>query len=322
MAVRARLPWAADMADRWLLLIHQIPPKPDYFRVKVRRRLHQLGAIAIKNSVYVLPLSDESLEDFQWLAREIEQEGGEATVCAASFVTGLSDEEVQQLFQSERDAAYQELSQQAQAAMRAGDKDGVAAELPRLKRQLADIVRKDFFGAPLRRAAEDVLAEAERTLDAGAAQEVARGASGRVVSGRTWVTRRGVLIDRVASAWLIRRFIDPDAHFVFVDPREYKPNAGEVRFDMFEAEYTHEGDRCTFETLLARFSLRDRALRAISQIVHDIDCKDEKFGRAETMGVAALINGIARAHEDDASRIERAAAVFDDLYASFQRGRR
>jgi hypothetical protein len=136
--------------------------------------------------------------------------------------------------------------------------------------------------------------------------------------GRTWVTRRGVQVDRMASAWLIRRFIDPDARFLFVDPKEHRPRAGQVRFDMFDAEYTHEGDGCTFETLLLRFGLRDRALRAIAEIVHDIDCKDEKFGRAETAGVASLIFGIARAHDDDLVRIERARPLFDDLYASFE----
>ena len=150
------------MSDRWLLLIHQIPPKPDYFRVKVRRRLQQLGAIAIKNSVYVLPASDETLEDFQWLAREIEQEGGEATVCEATFVAGLSGDQVRELFLSERAAEYQELAQQAQEAMRSNDRQRMMGELPRLKRRLADIIRSDTFDAPQRREAEDVLAEAER----------------------------------------------------------------------------------------------------------------------------------------------------------------
>jgi hypothetical protein len=308
------------VSERWLLLIHQIPPKPDYFRVKVRRRLHGLGAIALKNSVYVLPASDETLEDFQWLAREIEQDGGAATLCDASFVAGLSNDDVRQLFLAERDADYQEFVQQAQAVIRSADRAAIALELPKLKNRLADIMSIDFFGAPQRREAEDVLAEAERTLDVASGLESATARS--TARGQTWVTRRGVFIDRLASAWLIRRFIDPGATFRFVDPQEYKPRAGENRFDMFDAEYTHEGDRCTFETLVARFGLRDRALRAIGQIVHDIDCKDEKFNRAETAGVAALIAGIARTHEADLTRVERAAAVFDGLYASFESPRR
>jgi hypothetical protein len=136
--------------------------------------------------------------------------------------------------------------------------------------------------------------------------------------GKTWVTRRDVYIDRIASAWLIRRFIDPKARFKFTAAKAYKPRAGEVRFDMFEAEYTHEGDRCTFETLLQRAGLRDRALKAIGEIVHDIDCKDAKFGRDEAAGIAALVRGLARAYSDDATRLERGAAAFDELYASLR----
>lgn len=135
---------------------------------------------------------------------------------------------------------------------------------------------------------------------------------------QTWVTRKDVHIDRIASAWLIRRFIDPKAEFKFTALKDYRPKAGEVRFDMFEAEYTHEGDHCTFETLLARAGLRDRALRAIAEIVHDIDCKDSKFGRDEAPGIAALVRGLVRACPEDRARLQRGAAAFDDLYASLR----
>ena len=134
-------------------------------------------------------------------------------------------------------------------------------------------------------------------------------------SAATWVTRQGVFIDRIASAWLIRRFIDPQAEFSFVPARGYKPRPGDLRFDMYQGEYTHVGDRCTFETLLAEFGLDDKALAAIGEIVHDIDCKDDKFGREETAGVLAVVQGIANATKSDAERVERGAMVFDGLYA-------
>jgi len=140
--------------------------------------------------------------------------------------------------------------------------------------------------------------------------------SRRSLRGRVWITRTGVHVDRIASAWLIRRFVDPEARFRFVPAKGYRPEPGELRFDMFEAEYTHEGDRCTFETLVRRFGLRDPALRAIAEIVHDIDCKDAKFGRAEATGVERLLAGIARKHATDATRLRRGAAVFDNLYQS------
>jgi hypothetical protein len=230
-----------------------VPPKPDYLRVKVRRRLQRLGAVALKSTVYVLPNTSESLEDFQWLVGEIEAAGGSAMICEAAFVAGITNEEVA-------------------AMMMRGADETVAAE--------------------------------------GAAVE-------QVVPGRTWVTRTGVQVDRMASAWLIRRFIDPDARFKFVPARGYRIEPGELRFDMYDGEYTHEGERCTFQTLLTRFGIADGALRAIGEIVRDIDCKDEKHGRAETAGVASLIRGIVAAHATDEARLARGAAVFDDLYASF-----
>ena len=141
------------------------------------------------------------------------------------------------------------------------------------------------------------------------------------LANKIWVTREHVQIDRIASAWLVRRFIDPAARFKFVPGRSYTPRQGEVRFDMFEGEYTHEGDRCTFEVLVARGGLEDPALTAIGEIIHDIDLKDGKYGREETAGIRTVMAGIAAAHRDDDQRLARGGAVLDDLYESFKRGR-
>ena len=311
-------------SHRWLLLIHQIPPKPDYFRVKVRRRLQRMGAVALKNSVYVLPHRDEAVEDFRWLLREIVADGGEATLCEARLVEGISQAELEAMFAAERDAEYAEIVMGAQRlgsrsdapSEDSGHLSEVEVELGRLRRRLEEIQALDFFGAPGRRAAERSIASVESRLSRQPAGKASKG--GEEMRGHTWVTRRDVYVDRIASAWLIRRFIDPKAKFKFTGSKSYQPKSGEVRFDMFEAEYTHEGDRCTFETLLQRAGLRDRALRVIGEIVHDIDCKDSKFGREEASGVAALLRGLVRAHTDDAVRLERGGLAFDDLYASLR----
>ena len=237
----------------WLLLIHQLPPKPDYLRVKVRRRLHRIGALPLRGSVYVLPASEEAREDFQWLAEEIRAEGGEAIVCEARFIRGISDEEVRAMFPTQ---------------------EGRAANTPQAPKD-------------------------------------------RVEPGRTWVTRQDVHVDRMASAWLIRRFIDPGARFKFVAASGYRPAAGELRFDMYEAEYTHEGELCTFQTLLRRFGLSDPGLVAIGEIVRDIDCKDTKYGRSETAGVSAMIAGIAAGTPDDQERLARSGPLFDGLLDHF-----
>ena len=299
----------------WLLLIHHLPPKPDYLRVKVRRRLERLGALPLKSSVYVLPMRDSTLEDFQWLAREIGADRGTATVCGATFLEGTSDEELVESFVAARAAEYAEI---ASAAREAASESDIA----RLTRRLASVAAIDWFEATARGAAEQALRAAESRIRGAPAGSAARApADGEAPRGATWVTRTGVFVDRIASAWLIRRFIDREARFRFVSGARYRPEAGAVRFDMFEAEYTHEGDRCTFEVLLERFGLRDPALDALAEIVHDIDLKDEKFGRAETPGVAAVLQGIAATTSDDAERLARGGALFDGLYATLQHDR-
>jgi hypothetical protein len=242
-------------AAEWLLFLHQLPPKPDYVRVKVRRRLKSLGAALVKNTVYVLPNSDEALEDFQWLREEIVAQGGTAIIAEASFIEGISDEELHAMVESAR-------------------------------ADLTDI-------------------------------EPAASAAETIEPGRTWVTRQGVFVDRMASAWLIRRSIDPQGRFKFVPARGYRPLSNEVRFDMVGAEYTHVGEDCTFQTLVRRFGLDEPALSAIGEVVHDIDCKDEKFARPETFGVLGVLRGIADSTKGDDERLERGFRVFEDLYVFY-----
>ena len=313
----------------WLLLLHQIPPQPGYFRVKMWRRLQALGAVAIKNSAYVLPRTDQAREDFEWVLREIIKQGGEASLCEARFVDGLRDDQVEALFNAARDAEYGGIVAEARRvadnlpsgeALPEGRRPQLEAEVARLKRRLAEVTALDFFGAPGREAADGLVA----SLEARAQRGLERMADGRQLGdlhGRTWVTRKGIHIDRIASAWLIRRFVDPGAAFKFVPARSYRPEPGELRFDMFEAEFTHEGDLCTFEVLLARLGLDDPALRPIAAIVHDVDLKDAKFDRPEAAGIDRLIAGLAMRHREDEDRLARGAAVFDDLYEYFRRKR-
>lgn len=308
---------------RWLLLIHQIPPKPDYLRVKISRRLRKIGAVAIKNSVYALPRDDETLEDFQWTLREIAEGGGEASICEAKFVDGLSNEQVEALFNAARQADYAPIAQEVRELLRqqpkaTDQKREFEAVVSRLRRRLSEAVAIDFFDCEARQAAEGLVSE----LEASMGTDDARPGTGRgrasEFCGRTWVTRKGLRVDRMASAWLIRRFIDPRATFKFVPPRGYRAEEGELRFDMFEAEFTHEGDHCTFEVLVQRIGLDAPGLRPVAEIVHDIDLKDGKFGRPEKAGIERLIIGICTAHEDDEARLARGFELFDSLYESFK----
>jgi len=316
---------APDAGLRWLLLIHQLPAKPAYVRVKVWRRLQALGAVTVKNAVYALPVSDDSREDFAWLTKEIEEAGGEAIVCEAALVEGLNDHELKGLFDAARDEDYARISDEARAvtARLAGEaSDGelaeAAAQTARLRKQLNAVIAIDFFGANGRLTAQGLVSGLEESFQK-EGEVKASDATPPVgaVNQRTWVTRAQVQVDRIASAWLIKRFIDREARFKFVPSSGYRPEPGELRFDMFEGEFTHQGDRCTFEVLVAHAGLTDAALTAIGEIVHDIDLKDDKYGRVETAGVKSLIAGIATPGTADELRLARGAVLLDGLYDSF-----
>jgi hypothetical protein len=318
-----RSPNDRSARPRWLLLIHQIPPKPNYLRVKIGRRLQRLGAVAIKNSVYALPKDDQTYEDFQWVVREIVEGGGDASVVEARFVDGMTDEHVEGLFHAARESDYSAIVDEARKLALDLDKGAqVRADLTRLRRRLAEIVDIDFFGASGREAAEALLADVEARVEPTTEPPHDESPRPAAIHGRVWVTRKGIKIDRIGSAWLIRNFIDQEARFKFVPGQGYEPSPGELRFDMFEADYTHEGDRCTFEVLLQRFGLADPALRQIAEIVHDIDLKDGKFGRKEAPGLDRLIAGFAAAGMDDESRLAQGGLLFATLYESFKTSKR
>ena len=319
----------SEAQERWLLLIHQLPAKPAYFRVKIWRRLQDIGAVAVKSTVYALPANAETQEDFGWLLKEIVDGGGEAMVCEAQLVDGLSDAQVRALFDTARDEDYRSIAEEVRGLLATlktaseGQKAEARAQAIRLRKRLAQITAIDFFEASGRLGAEGLVAELETRSNEESEMRETRAKSSspkaKELKGRTWVTRKGVHVDRIACSWLIRRFIDPEAVIRFVSAKGYSPKKGELRFDMFEGEITHEGDRCSFEVLIERAGLKHPPLLAVGEIVHDIDLKDAKFGREETAGIASLIAGIAATSSDDDERVAQGAAVFDNLYQYFKK---
>ena len=317
----------ATSAHKWLLLIHQIPPKPPYLRTKIARRLARLGAVPVKNSVYVLPASDSTLEDFQWVRREVVAGGGDAFVCEARFVDGMTEAETEGLFRAARDADYHALADElrpllAKLKRRKKLDDATQSEalavLDRARKRFDEIAAIDFFSGSGREVVAGLVQELSAKLGTGDAP-VAEALDRAEYRGRTWVTRQNIHVDRIACAWLIRRFIDPDARFLFVPGKSYEPKDGELRFDMFDAEFTHEGDKCSFEVLLERFGLSDPGLRAIAEIIHDIDLKDGKFGRPDADGVARVLSALALSARDDEERVTRGSALFEDLHRLYGR---
>jgi hypothetical protein len=306
------------IVTQWYLLTHNVPPRPLYLRAKIRQRLAQVGAVALKNSVYVLPKSDDALEDFQWIAQEVIGGGGTAHIVEATFVSPPADEIIT-AFRNERDVDYDALSAEAREARKRGRAADAAGVVAKLIKRLDEIRRIDFFDAPKRSAAEEAIA----ALDARAAgKEKPRMLKERPdLTGRTWVTRPGVKIDRIATAWFVRRFIDPKAKFRFAAP-DARFTKDELRFDMVGGDFTHDGDRCTLETLIRTVGLPDRGVKAIAEIVHDLDLKDGKFGRPEAPGIARMLEGLVARYANDEERLEHGFAMFDDLHEALSARKR
>jgi hypothetical protein len=280
--------------------------------------------------VYALPSSDQAHEDLNWVLREIVEGGGDASLVEARFIEGLGDDQVKEMFRAARDAEYQDVANEARELARRVPRKAELSEekraeleplLARLRKRVADIAAIDFFHGRAREPVEGLVRDLAERLAPPEPQPEKPRAVVEKPRGRTWVTRTGIHVDRMASAWLIRRFIDSDAKFKFVAAREYRHKEGELRFDMFDGEYTHKGELCTFEVLLRSFEITDAALLRIADVIHDIDLKVETYGRPETPGIEQVINAIATAHRQDEARLARATALFDDLYELFRRKR-
>jgi hypothetical protein len=318
----------------WILLVHQLPPKPTNLRVRAWRKLQKLGAIAIKNSVYVLPFNDKTYEDFQWLKQEIESCGGEATVFRAGSVEGSADEEIIAAFRKTRDEEYSLVAadlnavtgavreQQRSGHLSAGRIRSYEADLDKFHKELERIIDIDFFSAAGRTITLAAYERCRKTLLASqnprpgvdkTTSEKNGGLDFGPFQGRRWVTRKNLFVDRLASIWLIKRFIDGRPRFSLIS--EGQDVEGGVAFDIYGAEFTHEGENCTIETMIERFGLGgDPGLGAIAEIVHDVDLKDNKFNRLEAPGLAAIIRGLADLLKDDRKLIEQSRPIFDGLY--------
>src|SRR6266498_2923641 len=318
----------------WILLIHQLPPRPSNLRVRIWRKLQKLGAVAIKNSVYVLPATENAHEDFQWLKQEIVSASGEAAVFRAGSVEGATDEEIVATFRKARDEEFAAVSaefdgltgaireQSRGKHLSAGRLSAHESEIDKLHAELERIAANDFFDAQGGASAFKAYERCQKAIHA--AQGPSRKAPPSNTKhgtldvakyqGQRWVTRRNLHIDRLASAWLIKQFIDNRPRFYFV--AEGETVEGAIPFDTFGAEFTHHGEDCTFETMLKQFGLTEsKGLRELAEIVHDIDLKDDKFHRLEAAGLNAIIDGLSKVLRDDRKLLQQCSAIFDGLYS-------
>jgi hypothetical protein len=298
----------------WLLLLYALPTKQTAERVNVWRKFKKFGAVQLKNSAYLLPNAALHLERFQWLAKQVRDAGGETTLIQANRIEGLSNEQIAGLFNQERANDYKQIIEQLKGLSKRKPKDR-NVEIEKVRRRMSEIREIDFFDCPAAHDAEMFLTRMQQKR--GRTESTAPKLKTSDYRARTWLTRPRPEIDRIGSAWFIQRFIDPKARFVFAsDPSEF-PDA--IPYDMSDVEFTHHGDDCTFETLLKRFGIEDKAARQIGEMIHDADLEDEKFGRSECIGIDRVLKGFGRMGLKDAEILEKGSACFDALYRQVQK---
>lgn len=303
---------------QWILLLYGLPTKKGAARVNLWRQLKKCGALALKTSAYLLPDKPEHHERLQWLAQQVRAGGGEATIIHVTEIEGLKHEEIVRLFNEARAADYAALLAPLNELIARNKKrldESFAAELEKLTRQFDEIRKIDFFDSPR---AQDVQMLLQRAAGLrNGKSESSLPLTAKKFVGKTWLTRPRPEIDRVASAWLIRKCIDPKARFVFAANPAKHPNA--IPYDMFEVEFSHHGDDCTFETLVKRFGITDKVILKIAEMVHDADLEDGKFQTAECIGIDRVLKGWGKSGLSDDELLQRGGECFDALYQQLKK---
>ena len=300
----------------WLLLLFSLPTKRGTERVAVWRRLKKIGAVQITTSTYLLPDVPAQYEQFQWLAQQIRDYGGDATLIRAQEIEGLTRDKVVSLFNTARDKEYVDLKKALQKLLsgrRKSSADLAAADLERLTKQFRDLRAIDFFESARGHEVAMLLRSAEGPKHTPKLQIL----NAKQYQRKTWLTRPRPEIDRVGSAWLIAKFIDPKAKFVLAPTARAIPGA--IPFDMIDAEFSHHGEDCTFETLRKRFGIQEKVAHKIGEMIHDADLDDAKFQRVECVGIDRLLKGWRKQGLKDQEILRRGFECFDALYAFLQR---
>ncbi|HEV2438275.1 MAG TPA: chromate resistance protein ChrB domain-containing protein [Verrucomicrobiae bacterium] len=299
----------------WVLLLYGLPTKRNAERVSLWRKLKKFGAIQLKSSAYVLPDNPVNYERFQWLSKQIQDGGGEATLIRVAQIEGMPDERIVQMFIEARTVEYKELvaaGRQMLARSKKQKPQSLAGELKKVQRRFDEIREVDYFKSPSAHDAQMMLQQAGKLLAPKNAAGVLPKLDATKFKGKTWLTRPRPGIDRAGSAWLIQTFIDPKARFVFGTQPSKHPDA--LPFDMLDAEFSHQGDDCTFETLVKRFGITDPAVLQMAEMIHDVDLEDGKFRRCECIGINSVLSGWAKTAISDAGLLAKGVECFDGLY--------
>lgn len=321
--------------NKWILLTHQIAQDAPNLRVKVWRHLKKLGSVLFKNAVYLLPYTKEHEESMQWICKQIKDNGSDGSLFITESMDEKHNEEIIKTFQESCNKEYVSFTDQCNDVLKQIEQiegtEGVTDRFGEdLKRKLSDIIKGtdevakiDFFHASQRDVLLKKIEFIHQKIEKWSKKMkeivpmVSKVYQKKDFLGEKWVTRKDIFIDRIASAWLIRKCIDTKARFVFVSKGTKKAPRGTVPFDMYGSEFTHHGEDCTFETLVKVFGLKDPALQSIAEIVHDIDLKDNKYGRKEAEGISQIIIGLSKKLKNDNKLLEKGFEIFDALHQNY-----
>lgn len=319
-------------SQEWLLIFYSVPSHPVSNRMMIWRKLAKVGAVQLKGAVYILPATEEHEEFLQWLIGEVKSMGGDGAFVRSADIRTMTDADIRKLFTTQADQEYRRLEKSLDAlerkiqSIRAGSKSEegkrLTAQAAKFTKEYDDVSKRDYFGAPM----GQTLKKRIQALGTGlrAARKIAPEDAASIMArrpqdyqGKIWATRKNPFVDRMASAWLIKRFIDPKASFVFIDDRDAASiDKKRVTFDMRGGAFTHVADLCTFEVLVRSFAIKDKAVKKIAEIVHDLDVKDDKYGKPEAAGVEDILSGIRKTAKNDADGLGRGMAAFEMLYQS------
>jgi hypothetical protein len=298
----------------WLLLVFSLPTRRASQRVEIWRKLQRLGSVSLGNSGYLLPNNSSNRERFEWLATTIRGYHGDASVVQVQSIDNFSGSQIVERFVKARSQDYQELLRELRQFGSVSRANRSSSRLGRLRQRFQEVMAIDFFHNPLRERVQELLDRMQNDGQSSPASQVTGTVAAKNYRARVWITRPRPGVDRVTSAWLIRRFIDPKARFLFATKNQLPRNA--VPYDMYQGGFGHRGDDCTFETLQKVFRIRDRKVGVMAQIVHDADLDDQKFGRAEGLGVDEVLKGWGRMGLPDREILERGIQLAQGLYFS------
>lgn len=317
----------------WLLFFYSIPSKPVSSRMKIWRKLAGAGAVQLKGAVYILPLTEEHYEFFQWLVSEVESLSGEAAFTSVKKIDSMPNKDIIELFVVRKEEEYQEVIRTVEGletrmnSLRKGSRSqnlkSLSEQIARVSRGFEEVRKTDFFlpgkGNALRTRINTLNAALQDFSGALLSKGIPAVAQKRLedYQGRVWTSRKRPFVDRMASSWLIRRFIDRSASFYLVNEKDLVfVKKGHVTFDVSGGEFTHVGDLCTFEVLVKAFGIKDKTVRKVAEIVHELDVKDDKYNNAESRGIEEILSGLRKSVKDDTELLEKGMSVFEMLYRS------